>query len=421
MIRARINSIFKTVLNASKHFGTKEIRLPHVLKNARIPAMPALFLFILFLPSILVGVSVFTGIGFKGRLSGYVDNPGEKVHFSLQNYANRAYQKNIESQISSNINLRGYLIRLHNQINFSFFKLSQSTIVGENDNIFEMQYINAECGLDANQDFSLDENANKLGDYVNHLESIQNKLKKINKYFIFVITPSKASLNFQDIPLKYRLKKRDDFLPPYYYLKKMLKLRGVTYIDSRDYLSKDTIPDFYATGIHWSRPTEQRVSQALVKKMSELSKKRLKQINFSTTDTSDIPYKRDADVYNLTNLIAPPQGPYYEYKYQKDSNEDYAIPKFLIQGGSFSQGFYMFDYGYYSRESYKFFYNKAIQEKDAKEISIKKWEDVDFAEILDNVDFVIIELNEASVHNFSNGFADYLDSFLDLYTKSEGM
>ena len=217
------------------------------------------------------------------------------------------------------------------------------------------------------------------------------------------------------------MKKRDDFLPPYYYLKKLLKSRGVTYIDSRDYLSKDAIPDFYATGIHWSRPTEQRVSQALVKKMSELSKKRLKQINFSTTDTSDIPYKRDADVYNLTNLIAPPQGPYYEYKNQKDSNEDYAIPKFLIQGGSFSQGFYMFDYGYYSRESYKFFYNKAIQEKDAKEISIKKWEDVDFAEILDNVDFVIIELNEASVHNFSNGFADYLDSFLDLYTKSEGM
>lgn len=176
MIRARINSIFKTVLNASKHFGTKEIRLPHVLKSARIPAMPALFLFILFLPSILVGVSVFTGIGFKGRLSGYVDNPGEKVHFSLQNYANRAYQKNIESQISSNINLRGCLIRLHNQINFSFFKLSQSTIVGENDNIFEMQYINAECGLIPSQYFSLDENAKKMNNYVNHLRSIKTNL-----------------------------------------------------------------------------------------------------------------------------------------------------------------------------------------------------------------------------------------------------
>lgn len=198
----------------------------------------------------------------------------------------------------------------------------------------------------------------------------------------------------------------------------MLKSRGVTYIDSRDYLSKDTIPDFYATGIHWSRPTEQRVSQALVKKMSELSKKRLKQINFSTTDTRDIPYKRDADVYNLTNLIAPPpKGPYYEYKNQKDSNEDYAIPKFLIQGSSFSQGFYMFDYGYYSRESYKFFLNKAFQEKDAKERSIKNWEDVDFSKILDNVDFVIIEINESRIHVFSNGFDDYLDSFLDFYAK----
>lgn len=419
MTRARNNSIFKTNLNASKHFGAKEIHLLHVIKNIRIPATPALFLFILFLPFILEGVTFFTGIGFKGYLSGYVDKL-EKIHFSIQAYANRDYQKNIESQIKSYINLRGPLIRLYNQIQFTFFKLSRSAVVGENGNIFEMEYINAECGLTTDQDFSLYENAQKLNNYANHLKSIQNKLNKLNKYFIFVITPSKATLNFQDIPLKYRLKKRDDFLPPYYYLKKMLKSKGITYIDSRDYFSKDSIPDFYTTGIHWARPTEQRVSQALVKMMSELSKKNLKQINFSTIDTRDFPYKRDADVYNLTNLIRKPRGTYYEYKYQKNANEDYTVPKFLIQGGSFSQGFYWYDYGYYSKESYKIFYNEAIQEKDEKEQFIKKWTDVDFAKILSNVDFVIIELNETRIHNFSNGFADYLDSFLDLNAKSEG-
>ena len=46
---------------------------------------------------------------------------------------------------------------------------------------------------------------------------------------------------------------------------------------------------------------------------------------------------------------------------------------------------------------------------------MSKWDEIDFNEILDNVDYVIIELNEAVINYYSNGFVEYLDSFLDTY------
>lgn len=378
-----------------------------------------LFIAAISLPSLLLIISPLTGDTYQGHLLGYFDKPPAKTDFSIKAYINRDYQKNLEQRLNYDIGLRNYYIRVYNQIQFSLFKLAPNKIVGRNNDILEMAYIDAECGITDDFDFSIPQNLAKLNNYVDHLESIQKKLDSINKHFIFIITPSKATVNYENIPLKFRLK-NNNFTPPYFYLKNILSSKQINYIDSREFLSKDSVPNFYTTGIHWARPLEQRVSQAIVDKMISLSNLDIPQITLKNINKDEKPYKRDADVFENANLIFKPSGTYYEYTTEIANGKNNILPKCLIQGGSFIEGFYFFDYADFSKESYKFFNNDVFRRKDEPDHQIyKKWEKVNFTEIIDNVDFVIIELNEAAIPKYSNGFVNYLDSFLDSYSESK--
>ena len=372
------------------------------------------FILLILLPLFFMVAEPLTGINFKGNLDGFFDIP-QKAVFSIGSYNTHNYQKNFESWFSFNIGLRGYIIRLYNQFQFTFFNLVPNGIVGKNKDIFESAYIDAECGLTSKTDFSIPQNFRNLKSYVNHLESIQGKLGSIGKSFIFLITPSKATVNFNDIPLKYRLKRKYNFTPPYFYLKKLLSQKNINHIDSRDLFLKDGIPNFYTTGIHWARPIEQRFSQILIEKMSLLSKRNLPRISLGKLKVSKEPFTRETDIFNNANIFFKPHGTYFEYEAQVDTTKNKQEPKFLIQGGSFAEGFYSFDYAAHSKKSYKFFYDKIYRKRTNADVPISKWEDVDFTEILDSIDVVIIEANEAYIPHFSDGFVEFLDNFLDSY------
>ena len=416
-----IHVISRTIAKEIILLAQKDIPVPskstiisYLKKVVYIPHTTPLFILIIFLPLILACITNFTGIYFNGFLYGYFDNPPSKIDLSPKNYFLREYQKNFEQRFSSDISLREQYIRLYNQIHFTFFKLASKRIVGENNDLFEYPYIDAECGLSKANDFSIPENYKRLENYVNHLQSIQNKLHKINKYFIFYTTPSKATYDYKNIPLKYRLKKRPDYKQPYFFLKELISSRNVNYIDSRDFLPEDSLPVFYTTGIHWARPLEQRVSQAIVKKMSSLSNQKFPEIILKEIKTSRKPYRRDDDLFKLTNVFSKPNELYHEYKSDIKKEQDFIEPMFLIQGGSFSEGFYTFDYYRYSIDSYKFFYDQILKIKDSEQ-PVLKWGNIDFTAILNNIDFVIIELNEAAISSYSNGFVEFLDTFLDTY------
>ena len=371
------------------------------------------FLCIICVPAALTLAKAcrLTKRNFGGNLSGYFESH-EKISFSVRSYADREYQKKFESFLSSTIAMRGYYIRIYNQIQYSLFRLS-SRIVGNNGDIFEMPYINAECGLSPEYDFSIPERRKQLEEYVEHLESIQRKLEKNGKHFIFFITPSKAAVNFADIPARYRLRKPDGFKSPYFALKELLSQKNICCIDGRDFFSTDGTPDFYPTGIHWARPIEQRVSRALVEKMAALTGKNIPRIILKDLQVSDEPYWRDADVFELMNILAKPHGRYYEYEAEIAAEADAYTPRFLIQGGSFSHGFFDRDYESISPDSLQFLYDSSYRTSDGRQFPLASWDDMDFAALIDAVDLVLIELNEAVIPNFSNGFAAYLDKLLD--------
>ena len=371
-----------------------------------------LFLAVIFLPIFLTCLAKITGRPFRERLDGYFDKVS-RPHFSGGQYLSGTFQAEFEKWLNSSIRPREHYIRLYNQIQYSLFRLSKD-IVGKHDNILGLGYIAAECGTDKNCDFSIPENHEKLADYVRRLASVQQKLSSAGKHFLFFITPSKATQFYDDIPLKYRIQRRADYRPPYHYLKELLEASGVRYLDSRDFVSTDGAPDFYATGIHWARPIEQRMSRAIVETMAEMSGRDLPRIDLGELRSSPAPYWRDADLFNLANIIAKPHGTYYEYEARIAETERSALPRYLVQGGSFAEGLFFKDYEKFIEKSYSFFYRQVLRSGRNNQ-KISNWDDVDFSALLDQVDFVLIEVNEAAISSFSNGYVEYLDNFLDTY------
>ena len=193
------------------------------------------FVTTIFTPSLLTCAYQYHFItnDFKGELSGFFDK-NEKIELAKNFYDTREFQIKFESWFNSSLALRGYFIRFYNQVQFTFFRIN-NRIVGNNNDIFEPAYIYSEIGVLPEYDFSNQENFMQLKSYVNHLELIQRKLKKYNKHLLFCITPSKGCVMYDDIPYKYKVRKKTGFESPYLYLKKLLSSKAVDYIDSRDF------------------------------------------------------------------------------------------------------------------------------------------------------------------------------------------
>lgn len=264
----------------------------------------------------------------------------------------------------------------------------------------------------------------KVREYISRLVSIQNKLARHNKYFFVYITPSKASYTQVNIPDKYWLQSEGGGKRISEVFRNELSNSNVNVFDSISCIPSDREwPLFYKTGIHWSRPIEQLSNIELVKRLAQLSGKNFHNNHICGLNISDTPFWRDADVYDLLNVCHKiPDTKFYEFAVEDDNMQENTIPydelRILVQGGSYSEGIIMDHFSHYALDDrYLLFYNQLERQTDnsAKAIKDNDWNNIDLQFYLDNVDFVVIEVNEAAIPLFSNGFAEYLDSFLDNY------
>lgn len=45
----------------------------------------------------------------------------------------------------------------------------------------------------------------------------------------------------------------------------------------------------------------------------------------------------------------------------------------------------------------------------------KKWSDLDMKELINKSDFILIEVNDAAINAYNNGFVEYLKLYLEKY------
>jgi hypothetical protein len=375
-----------------------------------------IFSVIIILPITSTFLFSITGKNIDIKLKGNFDSY-EKPKLSLHDYADGKFQTDYENWINTNLIPRGRYIKLYNQIEYSCFKQG-NRIIGRNDNIFGEVYVEDVINLNDATDFTIPENANALTSYVDHLESISRKLEKLDKYLLVYVTPSKAYYDYADIPYTYRIcgpnKLRGIDL-----LRKLIDGKDINFLDSKTVIDEkiNNLPVFYPTGIHWARPIEQQMSFEIIEKLKEISGKNLRNIQLKDVIKNDKPYWRDSDVFDLLNLYSDANvSEYYEYKCFREYPVTYDKTRVLMQGGSFAEGWIHDYFDFYPNEEFHFsFYNQKVMSTDDPVYrKINTWEDWDL-EFLDNVDFVVIELNEAAIFQYSLGFAEYLDAYLESY------
>lgn len=376
-------------------------------------------IFVLFFAGIII-MPMFLQIASKLlqkdldiSINGYFDTY-EKEELTIDSFVKGEYQVNYENWLNNNLMPRNVYIKLYNQIQYSLFDLS-NRLVGKNEDIFEYDYIKCELCLDG-VDYSIPEKDAEMDEYINTLCEVNEKLERVGKKLIVYTTPSKAHWHIQNVPECYKIQAVDGVRGIDSFRKKVADT-GVKYIDTEPIIEQSTYPAFYNTGIHWARTVEEQSSVAIINEMKELTGKNYRNITLGNVQESDNPFWRDSDVYDLANLIfSAEKTKYYQYDIDRQFPNEFDKLRLLLQGGSFANGLINDYFNTYSGdEVYYINYSSYVLYDNNEVHQLETWDDIDLQYLLDQTDVVAIEMNEHHVPSYSNGFAEYLNSFLDDY------
>ena len=372
------------------------------------------FLAVIFAPAMLGLTGKLVGARFDVELRGYTDSV-EKPELSVGTFLDGTFQKGYGAWMEENMPLRGVFTKTYNTIRYEGFNLGRE-IVGGHGSIFEVPYVKAELAL-GEYDYSDPARAQRMGDVVDHMASVDRKLRAVGKHLYVYIPPIKANLYPEDIPRNYAALAQPGGIRAVDIFRERISATDVPYLICADMKDSLEYPAFYPTGIHWSRTYEQLASQRVVNDLSALSGEAYQNIEITGVEKSKTPFWRDADVFNLLNVWTSQDVDYYEYTTQ--AAEEGPVPELdiLLMGDSFGMGlcrdigdrFMDASIWYLNRNNY-------LSGPDGKQQLLEKnWENLDLQACLDRVDFVVLEILETELIYDTYGFIDYLDAYLDHY------
>ncbi len=372
------------------------------------------FLAVIFAPILLGLTGKLAGVRLDVPLLGYTDSV-EKPELSAHTFLDGTFQKDYGAWMEENMPLRGAFTRTYNTIRYEGFGLG-NRIVGNHGSIFETAYVEAELAL-GNYDYSDPARAQRMRDVVDHMASVDRKLRAVGKHLYVYIAPSKADLYPEDIPQNYVAMAQPGGVRVVDLFRELISATDVPYLICSDMKDSLEYPAFYPTGIHWSRTYEQLASQRIVNDLSALSGETYQNIEITGVKTSKTPFWRDSDVFNLLNVWLPQNVDYYEYTTQPA--EEGPVPELdiLLMGDSFGLGLCrdigdpLADVSIWSIDR-----SNSLRGPDGKQQLLNgNWENLDLQTCLDRVDFVVLEVVESELVYDTHGFIDYLDAYLDHY------
>jgi hypothetical protein len=175
--------------------------------------------------------------------------PTKKDSLTAESWFNGTFQENRNAYINEQFGFRNTAVRIHNQIAFSLFHKAKANgvIIGKEDYLYEIKYINAYRGAEEIFQSELDSNLFML-------KAIQSKLKERGVEFVVVMNPGKASFYSEYIPDEFPIVSDRSYYSEY---QKGLREQGIQHIDFgkwfREMKGKTPAPLFPKTGIHWSQ------------------------------------------------------------------------------------------------------------------------------------------------------------------------
>lgn len=333
----------------------------------------------------------------------------EKPDSIKQKWFTEEFQKQYDKYFNDHIGFRNSLIRLNNQIKYSIFDYTTAynTIKGKDGVWYQSYYIDAYLGMDY-----LGEK--KILSDVNKLILIQKELLKLNKKFLYIIAPGKASIYPEYFPDKYEKIKKDT--SNYDTYKRLFNKYGISYLDLRNFLLqvRDTsiYPLFPKNGTHWSGYSVALVADTLFKHIGRLLDKNITNIEISKgkMEIDNLQFT-DNDIGKALNLIFDVEKWPLYYPEVKFNSQNKERVKGLIIGDSFAQSFFGFDsYFYYlfTQSSRYIYYYKTIFWPAIKDEKLREMKNLDLSEQISDKEIIIILSTEQNLKKNGFGFVDDL-------------
>jgi len=268
-----------------------------------------------------------------------VSMKGEQPPLKVSAWLNGDLQKGVNDFISEHFAGRELLIRGYNQFLFSAFDksyMSKEEIVhGRHGDLFQRWYVQV---FDHDIDLIQSREAEAL---VVMMKDLAERLKNLGSCFVFVITPSKASVYPEDIPDRYlrKLHRGDRRQSNYDILVPLLKEYDIPYVDGRQitFEHKDSLPvrAFPTTGTHWSRAIAFFSAAALLQTMSREAGREMPELSQSAISIDGTPDSEDADLFRLLNLTEKPNERYLHPVFKIGDNWPKRKGVLTFVGGSF--------------------------------------------------------------------------------------
>jgi hypothetical protein len=279
---------------------------------------------------------------------------------SLAGWLSGDLQKGLNTLVSENIAGRELLIRIFNQTLYSAFHKSymmlEMIIPGKHGDLFERNYLEVYGRRDEPLPNS---EAEAL---VVMMKYLSERLRELGSCFVFVITPSKATICPEDIPDRYLPKSegRERRLTNYEVLVPLLQKYRVPYVDGREITLEHKgafpVPAYPKTGTHWTRAVAFFTTAALLKTIERESGRKMPQLSESVESidhrpdsrpipanpeqrrTGKIPIESDSvddDLFKLLNLIQKPNQRYLHASFQIPEGWQKKSGVLTIVGGSY--------------------------------------------------------------------------------------
>lgn len=376
------------------------------------------FLIIICTPMMLTATCLITGRNFDLELVGYSD-PIKLPEKSAHAWMSGDFQKDFDTAFEGKLTPRGFYIKNYSQIQYSLFGINNTNVPESGGTVDNELFIKDAMMIGEDCDYSTSEKQKEMQEYVDDLSEASEKLEKINKHLIVYTTPTKSMYMPEHIPYRYRVAYNKYGVRAIDFFRGLISKTDVNYIDASQFVDEVPYPAFYRTSFHWARPVEQVTEQKVVEKMAEVSGLNIPRIKLGEIHASDEPIKRDADAWNGMNIYEQPKpDTYYEYDYAVEYPEGYDKPRMILQADSFASWFRTYDY---DQEGMTYiFYDDSLWSPEEYYPLNDDIRTVDLGKYLDKSDFVVIEVNEALLYQYSSGFVHYLNEYLDSYVPSAG-
>jgi alginate O-acetyltransferase complex protein AlgJ len=328
-------------------------------------------------------------------------------------------QSMAEKWFARNFGLRELWIRLHNQMLYSFLRVtpSESTIeVGRHGQLFEKNYLEYYLGL---------KNApvDSMVEYIGRLKHLQQLLlRRYGIPLIVCISPSKAAFVPEDIPSFYKSAKRKSSTA-YRLMMRLLLENGIPFVDGPALLCQHrndySAPLMARCSSHWNSIGAFYSADRFIAVAESLNGATLVHPAIQSVVIDSCPISNDRELANLMNLFwTPTDFPVMHATFgQNSTGMESNVPRLLVEGGSFNwiwldvlffgQCLESTDFCYYYSKPYAERYSyRADKEKE------KVQSDVDWEKTICNIDILVIEINE-SLMMFPVEFVQDMTQYLE--------